>query len=108
SALIGAFAAKELFVSQLGILFSMTDSSQEAMPLQKVLQTQYTPLQAFCMMVFCLVSMPCIGTVAVVRRETNSWTLTLLQFLGLTLSAWLLCFLIYQIGSFLHIGTNLL
>ena len=107
SALIGAFAAKELFVSQLGILFSMTEV-EEATPLQTVLKANYTPLQAFCMMVFCLVSMPCVGTVAVVRRETNSWKLTLLQLFGLTLSAYLLCLVIYQLGSLLRIGTSLL
>lgn len=108
SALIGAFAAKELFVSQLSILFSMSGAEDDSTPLQSVLRENYTPLQAFCMMVYCLVSMPCIGTVAVVRRETNSWKLTFLQLAGLTLTAYLLCLVIYQVGSLLGIGTGLL
>lgn len=108
SALIGAFAAKELFVSQLSILFSMSGAEDDATPLQSVLRENYTPLQAFCMMVYCLVSMPCVGTVAVVKRETNSWKLTLLQLAGLTLTAYLLCLALFQIGTLLQIGTSLL
>jgi len=99
SALIGAFAAKELFVSQLGILFSVADSGDgDASSLQAQMKGQYTPLQAFCIMLFCLISIPCIGTVAVVRRETGSNFLTFLQFAGLTLTAYLVTLIVYQAG----------
>ena len=108
SALIGAFAAKELFVSQLGILYSVGDADEESMPLRTALRENYTPLQGFCIMLFCLVTMPCLATVAVVRRETNSWKLTLLQALGLLVLAWLCAFVVYQLGSFLQLGTQLL
>ncbi|WP_176012066.1 ferrous iron transport protein B [Victivallis sp. Marseille-Q1083] len=108
SALIGAFAAKELFVSQLGILYSVGEANEASLPLRTHLQENYTPLQGFCIMLFCLVSMPCIATVAVVRRETNSWTLTLLQVCGLTLMAYLLTLIVYQAGSFFELGTHLI
>ncbi len=98
SALIGAFAAKELFVSQLGILYSVADSDGGASSLQAKLKGQYTPLQAFCIMLFCLISIPCVGTMAVVRRETGSSFLTFLQFAGLTLAAYFLTLIVYQVG----------
>ena len=45
--------------------------------------------------------MPCIATVAVVRRETNSWKLMFFQIIGLTTLAWIITFLVYQIGLLL-------
>ena len=99
SALIGAIAGKELFVSQLGILNSVGDAEEDSASLREKLREQYTPLQAFCIMLFCLISMPCVATVAVVRRETNSWGLMFAQIIGLTLLAYLLTLIVYQIGS---------
>ena len=101
SALIGAFAGKELFVSQLGILNSFGDTENDTEPLREKLRQDYTPLQGFCIMLFCLISMPCIATVAVVRRETNSWKLMFFQIIGLTTLAWIITFLVYQIGLLL-------
>jgi len=98
SALIGAFAGKELFVSQLGILNSVDEGEAETETLQAKLRSQYTPLQGFCIMLFCLISMPCIATVAVVRRETNSWGLMFAQLAGLTLLAYVLTLIVYQVG----------
>lgn len=98
SALIGAFAGKELFVSQLGILNSVGDAEADSMPLRDKLRAQYTPLQGFCIMLFCLISMPCVATIAVVRRETNSWGLMFAQMIGLTLLAYLVTLLVYQAG----------
>lgn len=100
SALIGAFAAKELFVSQLAILNSVDDYEDNGITqLKDKLARQYTPLSGFCIMLYCLIAMPCIGTVAVVKRETNSWTFALAQLAGLTFLAWLSATLVFQIGS---------
>ena len=103
SALIGAFAAKELFVAQLGIVFAVGDTDDEAgqNKLTDSIRQAYTPLQGFCMMLFCLISMPCVATVAVVRRETESWVLTLGQLFGLTLAAYIITLIVYQAGLFL-------
>ncbi len=109
SALLGAFAAKELFVSQLGILYSGAVGRDGApVPLRDELRKHYTPLQALSIMFFCLIALPCVATVAVVRRETNSWKLTLLQLTGLTVLAFAIAVLIYQTGLFLGLGTGLL
>ncbi len=96
SALVGAVAGKELFVSQLGILYSGDEAA-----LGRTLRKVYSPLQGFCIMLFCLISMPCIATMAVVRRETNSWPLTILQICGLTLLAYAVTLVVYQAGMFI-------
>lgn len=108
SALIGAFAAKELFVAQLGVLFAIDEADEESAPLREQIRASYTPLQGFAIMVFCLLSLPCMATVAVVRRETGSWGLTLLQMGGMTAVAYTVTLVIYQAGLLLNLGTKML
>ncbi|MBN1511770.1 MAG: ferrous iron transport protein B [Phycisphaerae bacterium] len=100
TSLIGAFAAKEVFVAQLGIVYSLGEEHGEASAqLREKLQADYTPLQGFCIMLFCLISAPCMATVAVTRRESNSWGWALLQLGGLTALAWIVTTAVYQTGS---------
>ena len=56
TAMIGAFAAKEVFVAQLGIIHSIGEADEESQPLRAALQREYNPLQAFCIMLFCIKS----------------------------------------------------
>ena len=107
SALIGAFAAKELFVAQLGILYSVDDPEAEEGTLRQVLQESYTPLQGFCIMLFCLLTVPCIATMAVVRRESNSWRFMFGQILLFTVIAYTITLIVFQTGSILKIGTTI-
>jgi ferrous iron transport protein B len=99
TAMLGAFAAKEVFVAQMGIVHAVGDADEETDTLRDKLRATYTPLQGFCIMLFCLVSMPCMATVAVTKRETGSWKWALFQLGGLTLLAWALTAVVYQIGS---------
>ncbi|WP_294504746.1 ferrous iron transport protein B [uncultured Victivallis sp.] len=108
TAAIGALAAKEVFVSQLGILYAEGEADEESAPLRERLIEAYTPLQGFCIMLFCLLSIPCLATLAVIRRELNSWKLTFAEAGGLFVLAYLVTFLVYQIGSWLQIGTKLI
>jgi len=99
TAMIGAFAAKEVFVAQMGIVYSLGEEADEqSEPLRAKLQAAYTPLQGFCIMLFCLISAPCVATIAVTRRESNSWRWALLQLVGLTVLAWTLTTAVYQVG----------
>ena len=100
TALIGAMAAKEMFVSQMGIIFSLGETDEESIPLQQKLSNKYTALQGFCVMLFCLISAPCIATIAVTKRETNSWKWAFFQLGGLTTIAYLFTMIVYQVGSF--------
>lgn len=108
TATIGALAAKEVFVSQLGILYSEGESDEESQTLREKLAETYTPLQAFCIMVFCLLSIPCLATLAIIKRELNSWKAPILEAAMLFSIAYILTFIIYQAGTLLGIGTKIL
>ncbi|HNQ21708.1 MAG TPA: ferrous iron transport protein B [Phycisphaerae bacterium] len=100
TAMIGAFAAKEVFVSQLGIVYSLgEEQAEDSTPLRDKLQANYTPLQGFCIMLFCLISTPCMATIAITKRESNSWGWALFQLGGLTVLAWVVTTAVYQVGS---------
>ncbi|MBN1615614.1 MAG: ferrous iron transport protein B [Deltaproteobacteria bacterium] len=104
TALIGAFAAKEVFVAQMGIVYSVGEADEESETLREKLRDNYTPLVAFCIMLFCLISAPCMATIAVTKRESNSWRWALFQLGGLTILAYVLTVLVYQAGTLLGIG----
>jgi len=99
TALIGATMAKEVFVSQMAIVYSLGSDDMEK--LRGHLQEDYTPLQGFCVMLFCLISSPCIATTVITRRESGSWKWALLQFSGLTALAYLATLIVYQTGRLL-------
>ena len=105
TALVGAFSAKEVFVTQLGIVYAVGEvdpkdtESQSSQSLQQRLRKDYTPLVGFCICIFCLVSMPCVATFAVTVRESGSWKWGFFQMGYLTVLAWLVTTVIYQVGS---------
>jgi ferrous iron transport protein B len=98
TAMIGAFAAKEVFVAQMGIVYSIADAHQGTDGLRAVLARDYSRLAGFCMMLFLLVATPCMATTAVTRRESGRWRWALLQQGGLTTIAYLLTLAVYQLG----------
>jgi ferrous iron transport protein B len=105
TAMIGALAAKEVFVTQMGIIYALGGDPDEASaPLREKIRADYTPLAGFCVMLFCLISAPCMATIAVTRRESGSWRWALLQLGGLTLLAWVVTAAVFQVGSLLGIG----
>jgi len=99
TALIGALPAKELFVSQMGIIYPVGEADESTSSLSERLRAAYTPLTGFCVMLFCLISAPCIATIAMTRQETNSWPWALFQFFGLTTLAYVTTLAVYQIGN---------
>lgn len=98
TALIGAFAAKEVFVAQMGIVYSLGEVGEDSDALRAKLQENYTPLVGFAIMIFALLSAPCMATFAIVKRESNSWKWAFFQFFGMTFVAYIITLLIYQIG----------
>ena len=108
TATIGALAAKEVFVSQLGILFSQGEADENSQSLRTILIRTYTPLQAFCMMLFCLLSIPCLATLAIIRKELNSWKMALIEGCAMFALAYTVSFIVYQGGMLLNIGTKML
>jgi len=98
TALIGSIPAKELFVSQMGIIYAVGAEDRKASSLPDRLRADYTPLVGFCVMLFVLISAPCVATAAMTRQETGAWRWAAFQFVGLTGLAYVITFLVYQTG----------
>jgi ferrous iron transport protein B len=95
---IGAFAAKELFVSQMSIIYSMGEGADSDETLRQILHRTYTPLTGFCILLFALIATPCMATLAVTKKETGSWKWAFLQWGGLTALGWIVTVIVFQIG----------
>ncbi len=104
TAIIGSFAAKEVFVAQMGIVYSVGETDEESETLREKLRENYTPLQAFCMMLYCLLSVPCVATLAVTRRESGDGRYAVAMLLGYTVVAYVATLIVHQAGSLLGIG----
>jgi ferrous iron transport protein B len=104
TALIGGLAAKEVVVSQLGIVYSVGEADEESESLREKLTRSYSPLIGFAIMLFTLISAPCMATFAVTWKESGSLRWALLQFGGLTLLAYLITIIVYQAGALFGIG----
>ena len=89
---------------QIRLVYSLGENDQEELPTN--LQQDYTRLQGFCILIFTLISTPCIATIAVTRKESGAWKWAILQFAGLTMTAWIITFIIYQAGSAIGILTG--
>jgi ferrous iron transport protein B len=101
TSMLGAFAAKEVFVAQMGIVYSMGEVDEENEDLRNQLARDYSPLVGFSLMLFLLIATPCMATFAVTKRESGSWKWAFLQLGGLTGVAYVLSTLVYQIGRLL-------
>jgi ferrous iron transport protein B len=100
-ALFFGFVAKEIVVGTFGVLYG-TGEDEEALTTK--LQTAMTPPAAYAFMVVTLIYVPCLATVAAIKKETASWKWTFFAVgYGLAL-AWVLATLIYQIGGLLGLG----
>ncbi|MDX1952253.1 MAG: ferrous iron transport protein B [Verrucomicrobiota bacterium] len=113
--LVASFAAREVFVSTMSTVYNVADSSgseEGNERLATVLKEQkrpdgtpvYTTLVGVTLMVFYVFALQCVSTVAVVRRETNSWRWPLFQLLYMGALAWVMAFITYQGGKWLGLG----
>ncbi|NGX36740.1 MAG: hypothetical protein K1000chlam1_01592, partial [Candidatus Anoxychlamydiales bacterium] len=74
--------------------------------LQDNLKKDYSPLQAFCIMLFVLISTPCIATIAITKKETGSYKWAFFQFFYLSALAYIVTLIVYQVGSIFVGGLN--
>jgi ferrous iron transport protein B len=105
TAMIGALAAKEVFVAQMGITYAMSEHDDVSV-LRTKLRQDYTALQGFCIMLFCLISAPCIATIAATRAETGKWGWAIFQWASLTTAAYVITLIVYQLGILLSGAIN--
>jgi ferrous iron transport protein B len=112
--IISSFAAREVFVTTMGTVYSVEDPQDAGQSnLQERLKADtnprtgkpvFTPLVAVSLMVYYVLAMQCMSTIAVVRRETNSWKWPLFQIAYMTGLAWIASFVVYQGGRIMGWG----
>ncbi|HEC69765.1 MAG TPA: ferrous iron transport protein B [Candidatus Omnitrophica bacterium] len=96
-ALVFGILAKEVVVGTLGTLYGASEEG-----LKEVLLQQFTPLSAYAFLIMTLIYIPCIASIATIKRETN-WKWTALAVSYSLILGWVLSVLVYQIGK-LFIG----
>lgn len=94
AALLTGFMAKEVVVSTMNIIYHAP--TMEGLGVQ--LDSAFTALQAFSFMVFILLYTPCLATVSVIRKETQSWKWAGFSILYALITAYIAALLIYQLG----------
>lgn len=108
--IIGAFAAREVFVSTMAVVYGLdaeTDENSDTLREQIRAQERpdgsplYTPLTCFSLMVFFALACQCMSTLAVVKRETGGWGWPTFLFVYMTTLAWVTSFVVYQGGKLL-------
>ncbi|MBC8141991.1 MAG: ferrous iron transport protein B [Armatimonadetes bacterium] len=116
--LVASFTAREVFVTAMGTVYAVSedvaaDEEKQSVAVGEKMKADinprtgrptFTPLVAVSLMVYYVLAMQCISTVAVVKRETNGWKWPLIQIAYMTALAWLASFIVYQGGRFLGFG----
>lgn len=106
---VASFAAREVFVSTMSTVYNVGSAGEETDDIAETLRTQkredgtvlYTPLLGVTLMVFYVLALQCVSTIAVVRRETNSWKWPIFQWAYMFVLAWVMAFVTYQGGKIL-------
>jgi ferrous iron transport protein B len=105
--LIGAFAAREVFISTMGVVYGVgSDKGSTSPTLREKIRAEmradgkpvYTPLVGLSLMIFFALACQCMSTLAAVRRETRSWRWPVLLFVYMGVLAWVASFAVYQGG----------
>jgi ferrous iron transport protein B len=100
-ALLTGFVAKEIVVSTLGVLHAVGDENTSEALAKALRSTGMTPLSALSMMVFVLLYLPCLASIAAIRRETGSYKWMSFSIAYSTSVAWIMAFVVYQGGKLL-------
>ena len=110
--ILGAFAAREVFVSTLGIVFGIAEADEESPSLRASLAAArhedgsplMTPLAGVSLMVFFVLACQCMSTIGVVRRESGSWRWPIFMFGYMSVLAYGASLVVYQAGTLLGWG----
>ncbi|MCB1220055.1 MAG: ferrous iron transport protein B [Planctomycetales bacterium] len=104
--LLASFAAREVFVSTMAIVYNVGEADETSVSLMDAIRNEkhadgqrvYSPLVALNIIIFFILACQCMGTVAVVKRETNSWKWPLVMVGYMTALAYVTCLVFYQLG----------
>jgi ferrous iron transport protein B len=106
-AAIASFPAREVVIGTLGTIFNLSDADEESEPLRETLQKAkregsdeklFSLATGLSVMVFFALCCQCAATLAVMRRETNSWRWPLASFLYMTTLAYVGALVTYQVA----------
>ena len=100
-ALISGISAKEVVVSSFSVLFGVGNINSAAGMTeltQALAGYGFGALNAYALMIFCLLYTPCVATIATIKKETNSWKWTIGMIGFQLIFAWAVATLVYQIG----------
>ncbi|WP_242923766.1 ferrous iron transport protein B [Pontibacter liquoris] len=105
-ALLTSFAAREVFVGTISTIYSIGEEENVSTIKEKLMSEKdangdpfFTPARSFSLMIFYLFAMQCVSTLAIVRRETKSWTWPAAQLLYMSGLAYVMAFITYHIFS---------
>ena len=105
--LIGAMAAREVFVSTMGTVYSVGEADEESKPLRQAMRDDkwpdgrpvWTTLSAVSLLVYFVLAMQCVSTLAIVKRETNGWKWPIFMQIYMTALAYFASLVIFQGGK---------
>jgi ferrous iron transport protein B len=106
--IVSSVFQREMFVSTLGTIYNMQDGSAGAQSLREQMRSDinpstgrplFTSLTGVSLMVFYVLAMQCLSTVAIMRRETNGWKWPAIQFATMTGLAYAAAFIVYHVGT---------
>ena len=112
AAVIASFPAREVVIAVLGTLYAIDDpEAQQASLIERIRQSKrpngepvFTVPMAFGLMIFFALCLQCVSTIAVIRRETNSWRWPAFSWVYMTSLGYLGALLCYQLGTRLSLG----
>ena len=106
-ALTSGFAAKEIVVSTLGTLYSLGEADEESKDLKTALKkdNSFSPLVAYVLMIFVLLYVPCLATIATIKKESGKWRWAGFMIFYTIAIAWIVSFIVYRIGLFLNLAS---
>ncbi len=106
-ALVSSFAAREVFIGSLATIYSVGSSSEDEATIKDKMAAEkktdgtkvFTLATGLSLLLFYVFAMQCMSTLAIVKKETNSWKWPMIQLFGMTTIAYISSFFIYQIFS---------
>ncbi len=110
--ILGAFAAREVFVSTLGIVFGIEEADEKSVSLRSSLQNAtradgsplMTPLAGVSLMVFFVLACQCMSTIVVVKKEAGGWGWPAFMFAYMSVLAYGASLIVYQTGQLMGWG----
>ncbi len=112
--MIGSLLQREMFVSTMGTIYNVqTGDEGGTVSLRERMKNDvrpdtgkplFTPLTGICLMIYYVLAMQCLSTVAIMRRETNGWKWPLIQIAGMTALAYGATFAVYRAGLWAGLG----